>query len=147
IAFEPPSAGFALDWHTLAAWRERGIGLATLTHAAGISSTGDWTLDLRLPFDEPYSLRGLRRQSNKRSRKVGASSPSELLSSARLSLPLTLTAPCAPETALREDASCVKPRSGSSTRSSPACTNTAKATSSFREPSRAMLCWTRPIRH
>jgi S-adenosylmethionine:tRNA ribosyltransferase-isomerase len=56
IAFEPPSAGFALDWHTLAAWRERGIGFATLTHAAGISSTGDRTLDLRLPFDEPYSI-------------------------------------------------------------------------------------------
>ena len=56
IAFEPPSAGFALDWRTLAAWRQRGIGFATLTHAAGISSTGDRTLDLRLPFDEPYSI-------------------------------------------------------------------------------------------
>ena len=56
IAFEPPSAGFALDWRTLAAWRRRGIGLATLTHAAGISSTGDPTLDLRLPFDEPYRI-------------------------------------------------------------------------------------------
>ena len=56
IAFEPPSAGFALDWRTLAAWRKRGIGFATLTHAAGISSTGDRTLDLRLPFDEPYSI-------------------------------------------------------------------------------------------
>ena len=32
IAFEPPSAGFALDWRTLAAWRRRGIGFATLTH-------------------------------------------------------------------------------------------------------------------
>jgi S-adenosylmethionine:tRNA ribosyltransferase-isomerase len=56
IAFEPPSAGFALDWRTLAAWRQRGIGLAALTHAAGISSTGDPTLDLRLPFDEPYGI-------------------------------------------------------------------------------------------
>jgi S-adenosylmethionine:tRNA ribosyltransferase-isomerase len=56
IAFEPPSAGFALDWRTLAAWRQRGIGLAMLTHAAGISSTGDPTLDLRLPFDEPYRI-------------------------------------------------------------------------------------------
>jgi S-adenosylmethionine:tRNA ribosyltransferase-isomerase len=56
IAFESPSAGFALDWRMLAAWRERGIGFATLTHAAGISSTGDRTLDLRLPFDEPYSI-------------------------------------------------------------------------------------------
>jgi S-adenosylmethionine:tRNA ribosyltransferase-isomerase len=56
MAFEPPSAGFALDWHTLARWRERGIGFATVTHAAGISSTGDSTLDLRLPFDEPYRI-------------------------------------------------------------------------------------------
>jgi S-adenosylmethionine:tRNA ribosyltransferase-isomerase len=56
IAFEPPSAGFALDWHTQAVWRKRGIGFATLTHAAGISSTGDPTLDLRLPFDEPYCI-------------------------------------------------------------------------------------------
>jgi len=56
IAFEPPSAGFALDWRTLVAWRQRGIGLATLTHAAGLSSTGDRTLDLRLPFDEPYDI-------------------------------------------------------------------------------------------
>jgi S-adenosylmethionine:tRNA ribosyltransferase-isomerase len=55
-AFEPPSAGFALDWHMLASWRSRGIHFATLTHAAGISSTGDPLLDLRLPFDEPYRI-------------------------------------------------------------------------------------------
>ena len=56
VAFEPPSAGFALDWALLAAWRKRGIGFATLTHAAGISSTGDPALDRRLPFDEPYRI-------------------------------------------------------------------------------------------
>jgi S-adenosylmethionine:tRNA ribosyltransferase-isomerase len=56
VAFEPPSAGFALDWRTLGAWRRRGIGFATLTHAAGISSTGDLALDQRLPFDEPYCI-------------------------------------------------------------------------------------------
>lgn len=56
IAFEPPSAGFALDWHTVPAWRQRGVGFTTLTHAAGISSTGYPVLDLRLPFDEPYSI-------------------------------------------------------------------------------------------
>lgn len=56
VAFEPPSAGFALDWRTLAAWRSRGIHFATLTHAAGISSTGDPVLDLKLPFDEPYRI-------------------------------------------------------------------------------------------
>jgi S-adenosylmethionine:tRNA ribosyltransferase-isomerase len=56
VAFEPPSAGFVLDWRLLAAWRQRGVGFATLTHAAGISSTGDLSLDLRLPFDEPYRI-------------------------------------------------------------------------------------------
>jgi S-adenosylmethionine:tRNA ribosyltransferase-isomerase len=58
VAFEPPSAGFALDWATLAAWRGRGVGFATLTHAAGISSTGDPALDARLPFEEPYRIPG-----------------------------------------------------------------------------------------
>ena len=56
VAFEAPSAGFALDWQTLARWRGRGIRFATLTHAAGISSTGDPALDRRLPFDEPYRI-------------------------------------------------------------------------------------------
>ena len=56
IALEPPSAGFALDWRMLRRWRERGIGFATLTHAAGISSTGDAALDALLPFDEPYRI-------------------------------------------------------------------------------------------
>src|SRR5437867_6169407 len=56
VAFEPPSAGFILDWSSLAALRNRGVGFATLTHAAGISSTGDAELDRRLPFDEPYRI-------------------------------------------------------------------------------------------
>jgi S-adenosylmethionine:tRNA ribosyltransferase-isomerase len=56
VAFEPPSAGFVLDWQMLRGLRERGVGFATLTHAAGISSTGDDVLDARLPFDEPYHL-------------------------------------------------------------------------------------------
>jgi|SRR5438128_3722017 len=56
VAFEPPSAGFILDWSSLAALRDRGIVFATLTHAAGISSTGDAELDRRLPFDEPYRI-------------------------------------------------------------------------------------------
>ncbi|MFA1627529.1 S-adenosylmethionine:tRNA ribosyltransferase-isomerase [Rhizobium mongolense] len=56
FAFEAPSAGFALDWRTLNAWRRRDVGFATLTHAAGVSSTGDPALDSRLPFDEPYCI-------------------------------------------------------------------------------------------
>lgn len=55
-AFEAPSAGFALDWRSLARMRREGIEFATLTHAAGISSTGDAALDALLPFDEPYRV-------------------------------------------------------------------------------------------
>jgi S-adenosylmethionine:tRNA ribosyltransferase-isomerase len=56
VAFESPSAGFALDWSLVAAMRANGIELATITHAAGISSTGDEALDARLPLDEPYNI-------------------------------------------------------------------------------------------
>jgi S-adenosylmethionine:tRNA ribosyltransferase-isomerase len=56
VAYEAPSAGFALDWRTIAAMHGSGVTFATLTHAAGISSTGDATLDARLPFDEPYFI-------------------------------------------------------------------------------------------
>lgn len=56
VAFEPPSAGFVLDWALLRALRSRGVQFATITHAAGISSTGDAELDRLLPFDEPYCI-------------------------------------------------------------------------------------------
>jgi S-adenosylmethionine:tRNA ribosyltransferase-isomerase len=56
VAFEPPSAGFVLDWQAVAAMRARGIRFATLTHAAGLSSTGDPLLDARLPLDETYRI-------------------------------------------------------------------------------------------
>jgi len=56
VAFEPPSAGFAIDWKTLGEMRRRGVSFTTLTHAAGISSTGDATLDAMLPLDEAYRI-------------------------------------------------------------------------------------------
>ena len=56
VAFEAPSASFALDWRLLAKLRERGVAFATITLAAGISSTGDPALDARLPFDETYRV-------------------------------------------------------------------------------------------
>jgi S-adenosylmethionine:tRNA ribosyltransferase-isomerase len=56
VAFEPPSASFALDWGSIGAMRERGTRFATITLAAGISSTGDPELDRRLPLDEPYRI-------------------------------------------------------------------------------------------
>jgi S-adenosylmethionine:tRNA ribosyltransferase-isomerase len=55
-AFEPPSAGFALEWRTLEIWRRRGLGFVTLTHAAGLSSTGCPALDARLPLDELFHI-------------------------------------------------------------------------------------------
>ena len=56
VAFEPPSASFILDWHLLGDIREHRAGFATITHAAGISSTGDEDLDQLLPFDEPFHI-------------------------------------------------------------------------------------------
>ena len=56
VAFEAPSAGFILDWSMLQTLRARGVRIATITHAAGISSTGDPDLDRMLPLDEPYVI-------------------------------------------------------------------------------------------
>jgi S-adenosylmethionine:tRNA ribosyltransferase-isomerase len=56
VAFEPPSAGFVIAWRDVESMRGRGIGFATLTHAAGLSSTGDAALDRRLPLDEWYRI-------------------------------------------------------------------------------------------
>jgi S-adenosylmethionine:tRNA ribosyltransferase-isomerase len=56
VAFEPPSAAFTINWGVLSDLRARGVGFATITHAAGISSTGDPLLDSKLPFEEPYEI-------------------------------------------------------------------------------------------
>jgi S-adenosylmethionine:tRNA ribosyltransferase-isomerase len=56
VAFEPPSAGFVLSWSTIERLHQRGVGFVTITHAAGISSTGDDQLDRRLPLAEPYHI-------------------------------------------------------------------------------------------
>jgi len=71
VAFEPPSASFALDWGTIRALRERGIAFATITLAAGISSTGDPELDRRLPFDEPYRIPEATVSAIRRARELG----------------------------------------------------------------------------
>ncbi len=55
-AVEMPSAGRALTWEILLALRGAGIQLATLTHAAGLSSTGDDALDRAMPWPERYEL-------------------------------------------------------------------------------------------
>lgn len=70
-AFEPPSASFALDWRSIRVMRERRIEFATITLAAGISSTGDPDLDRRLPLDEPYRIPGTTAAAISRARDEG----------------------------------------------------------------------------
>ncbi len=55
-AAEAPSAGFGLTWELFLALRARGVAVAPLTHAAGLSSTGEAVLDTRLPMREAYDL-------------------------------------------------------------------------------------------
>jgi S-adenosylmethionine:tRNA ribosyltransferase-isomerase len=71
VAFEAPSAGFALDWGTLSALRARGVAFATLTLAAGMSSTGDAELDRRLPLDEAFRIPSGTAQAVCRAREHG----------------------------------------------------------------------------
>lgn len=51
-AAEMPSAGYGLSFRVLNALRNQQVGLARVTHAAGISSTGDPELDSLMPFRE-----------------------------------------------------------------------------------------------
>lgn len=55
-AAEMPSAGRPLTWELLLGLRRVGVAIATLTHAAGLSSTGDDELDRALPWPERYEI-------------------------------------------------------------------------------------------
>jgi len=55
-ASEMPSAGRPLTVQRLLRLRARGVRLASLTHAAGLSATGDPALDRALPLPERYDL-------------------------------------------------------------------------------------------
>ncbi len=55
-AVEMPSTGRPLSWRLLDTLAERGIGHAFLTHAAGLSATGDRALDRALPLPERYEI-------------------------------------------------------------------------------------------
>lgn len=52
FAAEMPSAGYGLSWSVLGALRAKHVHIAYVTHAAGLSSTGDASLDARLPLGE-----------------------------------------------------------------------------------------------
>jgi len=55
-AFEVPSAGLSLRAGTVLALRRARIAVASVTHAAGISSTGDPAIDARLPLPERWHV-------------------------------------------------------------------------------------------
>jgi S-adenosylmethionine:tRNA ribosyltransferase-isomerase len=55
-ASEMPSAGRPLTWELLRRMSERGVAVARITHAAGLSSTGDPALDRALPLPERFRV-------------------------------------------------------------------------------------------
>ena len=55
-AVEMPSAGHALTWQILQRLAAKGVRLAPLTHAAGLSSTGDLEIDRSLPLAERFEI-------------------------------------------------------------------------------------------
>ncbi len=55
-AVELPSAGRPLRWSLLDELAEKGVALARVTHAAGLSATGDDALDAALPLPERYDI-------------------------------------------------------------------------------------------
>jgi S-adenosylmethionine:tRNA ribosyltransferase-isomerase len=55
-ASEMPSAGRPLSWNLLHSLRDRGASVHFLTHATGLSSTGEPEVDARLPFPEFFDI-------------------------------------------------------------------------------------------
>lgn len=55
-AMEAPSAGLPLTWALLLELKRKGVRLAALTHAAGLSSMGDAVLDAALPRPERFDV-------------------------------------------------------------------------------------------
>ncbi len=72
VSVEPASAGLMLDDALLRSLIARGVRVARLTHAAGLSSTGDRDLDARLPLPEPYFVPEATRRAVAETRAQGA---------------------------------------------------------------------------
>jgi S-adenosylmethionine:tRNA ribosyltransferase-isomerase len=71
VAAEMPSAGRPLRVPLLRALRARGVGVSTVTHAAGLSATGDPALDARLPLPEPSFVPAATVSAIERARQAG----------------------------------------------------------------------------
>lgn len=55
-AVEMPSAGRAITVELVRALRRRGVAIASVTHAAGLSAVGDAAIDAALPLPERYDV-------------------------------------------------------------------------------------------
>jgi len=70
-AVESPSAGLPLNWELLGALRREGVALASLTHAAGLSSIGDSIVDALLPLPERFEIPETTVDAVERARREG----------------------------------------------------------------------------
>lgn len=70
-AFEMPSAGRPLTWEVLLGLKQRGVSWAFVTHAAGLSATGDPALDEALPLPEKYDVPSRTADKVRRTREEG----------------------------------------------------------------------------
>src|SRR5262249_25475051 len=70
-ASEMPSAGRPLRVALIAQVARRGVAIASLTHAAGLSSTGDPDLDAALPLPERYEIPASTAEAVRASRAAG----------------------------------------------------------------------------
>jgi S-adenosylmethionine:tRNA ribosyltransferase-isomerase len=71
VAAEMPSAGRPLRLPLLRALRAAGVAVSAVTHAAGLSSTGDPALDAALPLPEPSWIPEATVAAIERARKAG----------------------------------------------------------------------------
>ena len=69
-AAELPSAGYHFTLGLLDEVKSRGASIARLTHATGLSATGDEALDRSLPWPERYSIPAQTVEAVRRARRV-----------------------------------------------------------------------------
>ena len=70
-ASEMPSAGHALTWRVLLSLFQKGVKVVSLTHAAGVSSTGDERIDTALPLSERFEIPSPTLDAIERARSAG----------------------------------------------------------------------------
>jgi S-adenosylmethionine:tRNA ribosyltransferase-isomerase len=56
LALEPPSASFVLTWDLMFQLQSAGVEILRITHATGLTNTGDTRIDRLLPLSEPYRI-------------------------------------------------------------------------------------------